>query len=80
MIVRSTLSRVWGGLGHEPEAKQEDVMRFVSGILIGGALLASILPAPAQEIDWQKVDETLGRKARCPATYIVTAFRAPTFR
>jgi hypothetical protein len=38
-------------------------MRFVSGILIGGALLASILPAAAQDIDWQKVDDAFGRKA-----------------
>jgi hypothetical protein len=38
-------------------------MRFVSGVLIGGALLASMLPAAAQGIDWQKVDDAFGRKA-----------------
>ena len=31
----------------------------------------------AQDIDWQKVDDVLGRKAACPATSIATAFRAP---
>jgi hypothetical protein len=38
-------------------------MRFVSGVLIGGALLASMLPAAAQGIDWQKIDDAFGRKA-----------------
>jgi hypothetical protein len=38
-------------------------MRTVSAILLGSAIVASATAAAcAQEIDWQKVDETLGRK------------------
>jgi hypothetical protein len=37
-------------------------MRFISSLLIGGALLAWASVAAAQEIDWQKVDDALGRK------------------
>ena len=37
-----------------------------------------ISAAHAQDIDWQKVDEALGRKPpSSPATSIVTAFRVP---
>src|SRR5580704_1892472 len=42
---------------------KEDVMRFVSVLLIGGAILSSATAAFAQDIDWQKVDEAFGRKA-----------------
>jgi hypothetical protein len=42
---------------------KEDVMRFVSVLLIGGAILSSATAAFAQAIDWQKVDEAFGRKA-----------------
>ena len=38
-------------------------MRFASALLIGGAILTSITTAFAQDVDWQKVDEALGRKA-----------------
>ncbi len=37
-------------------------MRFVSAFLIGGAIVSSATAAFAQDIDWQKVDETFGRK------------------
>jgi hypothetical protein len=37
-------------------------MRFASALLIGGAILTSITTACAQDVDWQKVDEALGRK------------------
>jgi hypothetical protein len=42
---------------------KEDVMRFVSALLIGGAILSSATAACAQDIDWQKVDDAFGRKA-----------------
>jgi hypothetical protein len=38
-------------------------MRFASALLIGGAILTSTTAAFAQDVDWQKVDEALGRKA-----------------
>jgi Domain of Unknown Function (DUF1259) len=38
-------------------------MRFASALLIGGAILTSATAAFAQDVDWQKVDEALGRKA-----------------
>ena len=38
-------------------------MRATCFLLIGGAILASLLSASAQEIDWQKVDDAFGRKA-----------------
>jgi Domain of Unknown Function (DUF1259) len=38
-------------------------MRFVSALLIGGAILTSTTAVFAQDIDWQKVDEAFGRKA-----------------
>jgi hypothetical protein len=38
-------------------------MRFVSALLIGGAILSSATAACAQDIDWQKVDDAFGRKA-----------------
>jgi Domain of Unknown Function (DUF1259) len=38
-------------------------MRFASALLIGGAILTSTTAAFAQDMDWQKVDEALGRKA-----------------
>jgi hypothetical protein len=42
---------------------KEDVMRFASALLIGGAILSSVTAVFAQDIDWQKVDEAFGRKA-----------------
>src|SRR5580692_7099211 len=42
---------------------KEDVMRFASALLIGGAILTSTSAVFAQDIDWQKVDEAFGRKA-----------------
>jgi Domain of Unknown Function (DUF1259) len=42
---------------------KEDVMRFASALLIGGAILTSTTATFAQDIDWQKVDEAFGRKA-----------------
>ena len=36
--------------------------------------------ANAQEIDWKKVDEAIGRPPPSLAMSIVTAFRAPTFK
>jgi hypothetical protein len=38
-------------------------MRLLSGVFIVGAILASATAAGAQDIDWQKVDGTFGRKA-----------------
>ena len=38
-------------------------MRLTYALLIGGAILCSIAGASAQEVDWQKVDDALGRKA-----------------
>src|SRR5215472_12321334 len=38
-------------------------MRFATALLIGGAMLSSIAGASAQQLDWQKVDDALGRKA-----------------
>src|SRR5580693_56751 len=38
-------------------------MRFVSALLIGGAVLSSATAVFAQDIDWQKVDDAFGRKA-----------------
>ena len=37
-------------------------MRFASALLIGGAILTSTTAAFAQDVDWQKVDEAIGRK------------------
>ena len=37
-------------------------MRIVSILLLGSAVLASATAVCAQDVDWQKVDETLGRK------------------
>ena len=42
--------------------RKEDMMRIVSLLLIGSAVLASATIARAQEVDWQKVDEAFGRK------------------
>ena len=42
---------------------KEDVMRFISTVLLGGAIAASATAAYAQEIDWSKVDTAFGRKA-----------------
>jgi Domain of Unknown Function (DUF1259) len=42
---------------------KEDVMRFLSALLIGGAILSSATAVFAQDIDWQKVDDAFGRKA-----------------
>jgi hypothetical protein len=42
---------------------KEDLMRVFSTFLLGGALAASATAgAYAQDIDWQKVDEAIGRK------------------
>src|SRR3954470_3098692 len=41
---------------------QEPAMRAMFPVLIG-AVLASAIPAGAQEIDWSKVDAAFGRKA-----------------
>ena len=38
-------------------------MRLASALLIGGAIVSSIAGASAQEVDWQKVDDAIGRKA-----------------
>ena len=38
-------------------------MRFATALLIGAAIMSSIATAHAQEVDWQKVDNALGRKA-----------------
>src|SRR5713226_8003583 len=37
-------------------------MRAVFSVLLGGAVLAFVASASAQEIDWQKVDAAMGRK------------------
>ena len=42
-------------------------MRPVLSLLLGGALAALASAASAQEIDWQKVDSVLGRKAAAVA-------------
>ncbi|HUZ31769.1 MAG TPA: DUF1259 domain-containing protein [Xanthobacteraceae bacterium] len=38
-------------------------MGFATGLLIGATIMSSIAGACAQELDWQKVDNALGRKA-----------------
>ena len=38
-------------------------MRFISTVLLGGAIAASATAAYAQEINWSKVDTAFGRKA-----------------
>ena len=38
-------------------------MRFATALLVGAAITSSIATAHAQEVDWQKVDDALGRKA-----------------
>jgi Domain of Unknown Function (DUF1259) len=43
------------------------MMRLLSGMLFVGAVLASATTARAQDIDWQKVDTVLGRKANITA-------------
>src|SRR5215210_939969 len=45
-----------------PAGNEEVAMRASFMFLIGGAVLASVVSANAQEIDWQKVDEAFGRK------------------
>jgi biotin operon repressor len=42
-------------------------MRFGTVLLIAAALLSSIAAASAQEMDWQKIDDALGRKAAVTA-------------
>jgi len=42
-------------------------MRLLRGMLFVGAVLASAAAAGAQDIDWQKVDTVLGRKANVTA-------------
>ena len=42
---------------------KENVMRFISTVLLGGVIAASATAAYAQEIDWSKVDTAFGRKA-----------------
>ncbi len=41
--------------------RPEDAMR-ISGLLLGSAILAAATPSRAQDVDWQKVDETFARK------------------
>src|SRR6185437_14842736 len=43
------------------------MVRLLSGMLFVGAVLASATAAGAQDIDWQKVDAALGRKANITA-------------
>jgi Domain of Unknown Function (DUF1259) len=43
--------------------KLEDAMRILSILLLGGVILTSATAVRAQDVDWQKVDEALGRKA-----------------
>jgi hypothetical protein len=38
-------------------------MRFLTALLLGGAMMASVTAVRAQEVDWQKVDDAFGRKA-----------------
>ena len=42
-------------------------MRLLSGMLFVGAIVASATAAGAQDIDWQKVDAAIGRKANITA-------------
>src|SRR6202163_1251466 len=53
-----------GGYRAMSPYNKEDVMRVFSTFLLGAALAASATAAAyAQDIDWQKVDDALGRKA-----------------
>ena len=54
-------------------------MRALTALLTVGAVLVSA-PICAQEIDWQQVDATLGRKPASWAMFIVTVFHEPIFR
>ncbi len=38
-------------------------MRLITAFALGGTVLAFAVPANAQSIDWQKVDDAFGRKA-----------------
>jgi hypothetical protein len=38
-------------------------MRFLTALLLSGAMMASVTAVRAQEVDWQKVDDAFGRKA-----------------
>ena len=60
--------------------KKETAMRTISSMLVCALTAAWAGGASAQEIDWKKVDEALGAPPPCPATFIATAFRAPTCR
>jgi hypothetical protein len=42
--------------------KKENLMRLVSSLVTVGAIFLSTSLASAQAIDWQKIDEALGRK------------------
>jgi hypothetical protein len=43
-------------------ANIEDAMRNLSILLLGGVILTSTTAVRAQDVDWQKIDEALGRK------------------
>ena len=42
---------------------ENDMMRGLSTLLVGANLVLSASAVCAQELDWQKVDDVLGRKA-----------------
>ena len=64
--------------GNEPI--QEVGMRVLYTSLVVGVVLGSAA-ANAQQIDWQKVDDTLGRKPAAVAGDVHRyGFRAPIFR
>jgi hypothetical protein len=46
-------------------------------ITICGLALPFVTAANAQEIDWKKVDDAIGRGAAVAAMFIATTFRGP---
>ena len=54
-------------------------MRVLPTVLLGLGFIASASAACAEEINWEKIDDALGRKGAVgPPTSIATASRAPT--
>jgi len=51
-----------GEHGAKRPNKLENLMRIFAALLFGGAIMASISAASAQDVEWQKVDEAFGRK------------------
>lgn len=70
--LRQAVDRLAQAFDVDPQTKRQVPMHLVVALL---AIVASAMPAYSQEIDWQKVDASLGRKpAAFSGVFIVTAF------